>query len=62
VHLPLLGDPLGAARATFRSRVSGDPGGVPGWVRDIARVGEGPGWFEPDGVVWRVTCPRWSAG
>jgi uncharacterized protein (DUF2236 family) len=23
-------------------------------VRDIATVGEGPGWFEPDGVVWRV--------
>ena len=23
-------------------------------MRDIARVGTGPGWFEPDGVVWRV--------
>jgi uncharacterized protein (DUF2236 family) len=23
-------------------------------VRDIALVGEGPGWFERDGVVWRV--------
>ncbi|SFK54482.1 oxygenase MpaB family protein [Geodermatophilus ruber] len=43
-----------AARARFRARVSGDPTGAPGWVRDIARVGEGPGWFEPDGVVWRV--------
>jgi uncharacterized protein (DUF2236 family) len=43
-----------AARARFRARVSGDPTGAPDWVRDIARVGEGPGWFEPDGVVWRV--------
>ncbi|MGR7026056.1 oxygenase MpaB family protein [Geodermatophilus sp. URMC 62] len=43
-----------AARAAFRARVSGDPTGAPEWVRDIARVGEGPGWFEPDGVVWRV--------
>ncbi|SNS65414.1 Uncharacterized conserved protein, DUF2236 family [Geodermatophilus saharensis] len=43
-----------AARAAFRSRVSGDPTGAPDWVRDIARVGTGPGWFEPDGVVWRV--------
>src|SRR3712207_2508159 len=42
-----------AARAAFRSRVSGDPTGAPDWVRDIARVGTGPGWFEPDGVVWR---------
>jgi uncharacterized protein (DUF2236 family) len=41
-------------RATFRARVSGDPTGAPNWVRDIARVGTGPGWFEPDGVVWRV--------
>jgi uncharacterized protein (DUF2236 family) len=41
-------------RAAFRARVSGDPTGAPGWVRDIARVGSGPGWFEPDGVVWRV--------
>lgn len=23
-------------------------------MRDIARVGEGGGWFDPDGVVWRV--------
>ena len=43
-----------AARAAFRARVSGDPTGAPDWVRDIARVGAGPGWFEPDGVVWRV--------
>jgi uncharacterized protein (DUF2236 family) len=43
-----------AARAAFRSRVSGDPTGAPDWVRDIGRVGSGPGWFEPDGVVWRV--------
>ena len=43
-----------AARAAFRARVSGDPTGAPDWVRDIARVGDGPGWFEPDGVVWRV--------
>ena len=43
-----------AARARFRARVSGDPTGAPAWVRDIARVGTGPGWFEPDGVVWRV--------
>ncbi len=42
------------ARTRFRARVSGDPTGAPDWVRDIARVGEGPGWFEPDGVVWRV--------
>ena len=42
------------ARAQFRVRVSGDPTGAPDWVRDIATVGEGPGWFEPDGVVWRV--------
>ena len=41
-------------RATFRSRVSGDPTGAPDWVRDIARVGDADGWFEPDGVVWRV--------
>lgn len=45
---------LDRARASFRARVSGDPTGAPDWVRDIARVGEGPGWFEPDGVVWRV--------
>ncbi len=43
-----------AVRSRFRARVSGDPSGVPDWVRDIARVGEGPGWFEPDGVVWWV--------
>jgi uncharacterized protein (DUF2236 family) len=43
-----------AARSAFRARVSGDPTGAPDWVRDIARVGTGPGWFEPDGVVWRV--------
>ena len=42
------------ARSRFRARVSGDPTGAPEWVRDIARVGEGPGWFAPDGVVWRV--------
>lgn len=41
-------------RATFRARVSGDATGAPDWVREIASVGEGPGWFEPDGVVWRV--------
>jgi len=43
-----------AARAHFRTRVSGDPTGAPDWVRDIATVGEGPGWFEPDGLVWEV--------
>ena len=42
------------ARERFRARVSGDPTGAPEWVRDIAHVGEGSGWFEPDGVVWRV--------
>ena len=47
-HLPEL------ARERFRARVSGDPTGAPAWVRDIAIVGAGPGWFEPDGVVWRV--------
>ncbi|WP_432560883.1 oxygenase MpaB family protein [Kineococcus sp. SYSU DK003] len=41
-------------RRSFRSRVSDDPTGAPDWVRDIALVGQGPGWFEPDGVVWRV--------
>jgi uncharacterized protein (DUF2236 family) len=51
---PALDTAVDRARATFRARVSGDPGGVPGWVRDIGRIGEGPGWFEPDGVVWRV--------
>jgi uncharacterized protein (DUF2236 family) len=43
-----------AARAHFRTRVSGDPTGAPDWVRDIATVGQGPGWFEPDGLVWEV--------
>ncbi|HVM27783.1 MAG TPA: oxygenase MpaB family protein [Mycobacteriales bacterium] len=43
-----------AARARFRARVSGDATGAPGWVREIGTVGDGPGWFEPDGVVWRV--------
>jgi uncharacterized protein (DUF2236 family) len=43
-----------AVRSRFRARLSGDPTGVPGWVRDIGRVGEGPGWFEPGGVVWWV--------
>jgi uncharacterized protein (DUF2236 family) len=38
----------------FRARVSGDPSGAPDWVRDVATVGDGAGWFEPDGVVWRV--------
>ncbi|WP_345713500.1 oxygenase MpaB family protein, partial [Kineococcus glutinatus] len=58
--LPLPATPTGLAglsdrvRRGFRSRTSGDPGGAPAWVRDIARVGGGPGWFEPDGVVWRV--------
>ncbi|WP_459643209.1 oxygenase MpaB family protein [Kineococcus sp. NUM-3379] len=41
-------------RRRFRARVSGDPTGAPDWVRDIATVGEGPGWFEPDGIVWAV--------
>jgi uncharacterized protein (DUF2236 family) len=47
-------DLTGRVRATFRARVSGDPSGAPDWVRDIADVGSGPGWFEPNGVVWRV--------
>ena len=42
------------ARERFRARVSGDPTGAPDWVRDIATVGDGPGHYEPDGVVWRV--------
>ncbi len=50
----LLSDLSARTRAAFRTRVSGDPTGAPDWVRDIARVGAGPGWFEPDGVVWRV--------
>src|SRR3954449_5469432 len=56
VHrLPDLAAPLfSGVRAAFRARVSGDASGVPAWVRSIADVGEGPGWFEPDGVVWRV--------
>jgi uncharacterized protein (DUF2236 family) len=41
-------------RRRFRVRVSGDPTGTPAWVRQIATVGDGPGWFEPDGIVWRV--------
>jgi uncharacterized protein (DUF2236 family) len=51
--LPLTGLPE-LARERFRSRVSGDPSGAPDWVREIATVGDGPGWYEPDGVVWRV--------
>lgn len=43
-----------AARAAFRGRVSGDPTGAPDWVREIGTVGNGDGWFDPDGVVWRV--------
>jgi uncharacterized protein (DUF2236 family) len=56
VHpLPDLAAPLLAgARAAFRARVSGDPSGVPAWVRSIGDVSGGPGWFDPDGVVWRV--------
>jgi len=50
----LISDLAARTRAAFRARVSGDPTGAPAWVRDIARVGTGPGWFEPDGVVWRV--------
>ena len=50
----LFSDLTARTRAAFRARVSGDPTGAPDWVRDIARVGAGPGWFEPDGVVWRV--------
>ena len=42
------------ARSAFRARVSGDPTGAPDWVRDIARIGDDEGWFDPDGVVWRV--------
>ncbi len=53
VTLPLTALPE-RIRTAFRARVSGDPTGAPDWVRDIARVGTGPGWFEPDGVVWRV--------
>lgn len=42
------------ARRRFRTRVSGDAEGTPDWVRAIGTVGEGPGWFEPGGVVWAV--------
>lgn len=42
------------ARRRFRARVSGDASGTPDWVRAIGTVGEGPGWFESDGVVWAV--------
>jgi len=41
-------------RSRFRARVSGDPSGAPDWVREIASVGTGAGWYEPGGVVWRV--------
>ena len=47
-------NPFDAARSAFRGRVSGDPTGAPDWVREIATVGTGDGWFDPDGVVWRV--------
>jgi uncharacterized protein (DUF2236 family) len=50
----LLNELTARTRAAFRARVSGDPTGAPDWVRDIARVGTGQGWFEADGVVWRV--------
>jgi uncharacterized protein (DUF2236 family) len=50
---PLTGLPE-LVRERFRARVSGDRSGAPDWVRDIASVGQGAGWFEPDGVVWRV--------
>lgn len=50
----LLSDLADSARASFRGRVSGDPTGAPDWVREIGTVGEGDGWFDPDGVVWRV--------
>ncbi|MHA7281936.1 oxygenase MpaB family protein [Arthrobacter sp. TMS2-4] len=52
--IPRPADLAHRVRRAFRARVSGDPTGAPDWVRDIALVGEGPGWFEPDGVVWRV--------
>lgn len=51
---PAAGALLAPARDRFRTRVSGDPSGAPPWVREIATVGSGPGWFEPEGVVWRV--------
>lgn len=54
VPVPLLPALADRARGAFRARVSGDPSGAPGWVHDIAHVGEGAGWFEPDGVVWAV--------
>ena len=49
--MPALVEPV---RSRFRARVSGDPTGAPDWVRDIATMGTGDGWFDPDGVVWRV--------
>ncbi len=52
--MPHVADLAEPARRAFRARVSGDPTGAPDWVRDIATVGSGPGWFEPDGVVWHV--------
>ena len=52
--MPLLTGLPELARTRFRARVSGDPTGAPDWVREIATVGEGPGWFEPGGVVWQV--------
>ena len=45
---------LAPVRDRFRRRVSGTPTGAPPWVADVATVGEGDGWFEPDGVVWGV--------
>jgi len=52
--MPLLTGLSELARTRFRARVSGDPTGAPDWVREIATVGQGPGWFEPGGVVWTV--------
>ena len=45
---------LAPAGHRVRTRLSGTDAGPPDWVRDVATVGEGPGWFEPDGVVWHV--------
>ena len=39
--------------AGFRSLVSGDPGGTPPWVRDLAQ-GEDEGYFGPHSAVWAV--------
>ena len=39
---------------SFHTRSMGHPAGTPPWVREIATVGDGPGWFEPNGVVWAV--------